>query len=179
MQIYCALDWSIRFSNVGLDNKSHLMLSHLKGNQNSSHPNPNILPELDLTWCDVTSRQLGYFRLTKIQSILVSSFTHSPMIFKYLILILISLSKLGGGTFQRSFLLYISIQYWNVRPNLIFIFDITQIRPLAVARDKKCPLELIHLLVNATRALILSLTHDTYHFYRASHLRAWTLSIWQ
>ena len=37
---------------------------------------PNILPELDLTW-NITSRQLGYSRLTKIQSKHTSFFIYS------------------------------------------------------------------------------------------------------
>ena len=88
MQIHCALDYSIRFFNVGLDNSSlfswcyHtwrifmwlIMLSEHWTKLITSYP--NILPELDLTW-NITSRQLGYSRLTKIQSKHTSFFIYS------------------------------------------------------------------------------------------------------
>ena len=84
-----SIDWSIRFFNVGLDNSSLFswcyhtwrifmwlfMLSEHWTKLITSYP--NILPQLDLTWIYITSRQLGYSRLTKIQSKHTSFFIYS------------------------------------------------------------------------------------------------------
>ena len=89
MQIHCALDWSIRYSNVGLDNSSlsswcyqtwRILLFILSEHWTKLITSySNILPELDLIWVYITSRQLGYSRLLLrfSLSILVSSFSCS------------------------------------------------------------------------------------------------------
>ena len=204
MQIHCALDWSIRFFMLGLITHLYsLDVIILEGyacdysyslsiELNSSHPIPSFFPSL--TWLESTSHHvnLGTPDLLKFSlSILVSSLTHPPMIFKHkrrIMPLIISklgwwtdwlyhtsdsrrristqylnfdlfLSKLGGGTSQRSFALYISIKlkrkaelHIHIRYLVLqhkLVWD-PQIRPLAVARDKECPLKLIRLLMNVT-----------------------------